>query len=79
MITVWELVHKLNAYMAQHPDNCKQEIMLAYDGDVAFEFGRGDTHEVMDGAAGQLHKVLVLIPDCKGKRLKMKPSLIING
>lgn len=76
MITVKDLAKKLTAYARISPDT---EIMLAFDGDVAFSFERGDDHSAFGAGGlngeGQTYKFLVLHPDIKGKKLVLKGSI----
>ena len=67
MITVRDLAAKLTAYAVKYPNT---EVLLQFDGDVAFEFGGGDDHTAMglDGAKA----FLVLKPDTKGTKLVLK-------
>ncbi|MGB9154355.1 MAG: hypothetical protein WCD70_14850 [Alphaproteobacteria bacterium] len=66
-VTVKDLAAKLTAYALQYP---KTEVMLAYDGDVAFEFGRGDDHTA--AGLGGVETFLVLVPNTSGKKLLLK-------
>ncbi len=66
-ITVRDLAVKLTAYAMRYP---KTEVLLAYDGDVAFEFGRGDDHTAA-GLNG-VEMFLVLIPNTGGKKLYLE-------
>ena len=69
MITVTDLARRLLAY-ARQPGNDKVEVMLQFDGDVAFPFDRGDDHQAM-GING-VERFLVFCPDEKGKKLILK-------
>lgn len=62
-----ELAKHLNAYISQ-PENADVEVMIQFDGDVAFPILRGDNHDAM-GAS--LERFLVLIPDFHGARLRL--------
>lgn len=71
MITVRDLITKLVAYANSAPHNADTEVMLQFDGDVAFPFLRGDDNNA-SGDGGLLYRFLVLVPDQKGKRLMLK-------
>lgn len=71
MITVRELATKLAAYANSSQGNGKVEVMLAFDGDMAFPFLEGQDNMAM-GASGITERFLVLMPDLKGKRLMLK-------
>lgn len=74
MITARDLAEKLVAYCSAAPGNGNVEIMLAYDGDMAFPFLRGDDNQAM-GMGGSIERFLVLMPDMRGKKLKLKGSV----
>lgn len=69
-ITVRELADKLAIYCGTSPLAGSTEIMLAYDGDVAFAFGCGVDNQAM-GISG-VERFLVLIPDLRSKKLMLK-------
>jgi hypothetical protein len=72
MITVRDLAEKLIAYCSTAPGNGYTEVMIAFDGDIAFPFLCGNDNQAME-ASGSIEKFLVLMPDLKsGKKLKLK-------
>lgn len=71
MITVRDLARKLRDYVNMGPEHGSREVMLAFDGDVAFPFLEGNDHVAMSPAGG-VEKFLVLVPDQRGKKLALK-------
>lgn len=71
MITVRDLAEKLVAYCGSGADHGKHEIMLQFDGDVAYPFERGETNQAI-GGLGTVEKFLVLVPDTGGKKLVLR-------
>lgn len=74
MITVRDLARKLAAYPDQNT-----EVMIQFDGDVAFPFLDGQDHTAMGFESGPSSKItkykfLVLRADQKGTRLMLKGS-----
>lgn len=69
MITVRDLARKLTKY-AEIPGNADVEVMLCYDGDVAFPFKRGDDNSAFGD--NRIERFLVLMPDLRGKRLVLE-------
>lgn len=69
MITVRELALKLMIYAKNNPDT---EILLEFDGGVAFPFLDGQDNTAMGFDNLTEHKFLVFRPDVKGKRLVLK-------
>lgn len=72
MITVKELAKKLAIYAKTYPDT---EVLLEFDGGIAFPFERGEDNEAMGFDGMTKHKFLVFRPDVKGKRLVLKGSM----
>ncbi len=74
MITVRDLAKKLSSY----PDQ-STEVYIAYDGDIAFPFGRGDDNSAFGpgglNGEGKVYKFLVLHPDVRGDKLVLKGSM----
>ncbi len=67
MITVRDLAKKL----AKYPDQ-DTEVMLEYDGGIAFPFLDGQDNTALGLDNMTKHKFLVFRPDLKGKRLHLK-------
>ena len=72
MITVKDLAKKLTDYARTNPDT---EILLEYDGGVAFPFSHGEDNTAMGFDSMTEHKFLVLRCDQRGKRLVLKGSM----
>lgn len=64
MITVRDLAKKLTEYARDNPSD---EVMLEYDGDVAFPFLNGTTNQAL-GPHG-VRRFLVFMADHRGDKL----------
>lgn len=70
MITVSDLARKLMAYSREMPGNGSKQIMLAFDGGVAYPF-----LQALDQRAygpGGIENFLVLHPDLHSRKLVLK-------
>lgn len=71
MITVKDLAKKLTAYAQSNPDT---EVLLEFDGGVAFPFERGEDNTALGFDGLTEYKFLVFRPDLRGKKLVLKGS-----
>lgn len=70
-ITCKELAKKLRDYAAQSPENAATEIMLMFDGNLAFPFAAANSTTAMDMGTN-VKRFLVFMPDFKGDKLELK-------
>lgn len=75
MITVKDLAKKLRDYAAQSPEHAATEIMLMFDGNVAFPFSMANATTAMDMGTN-VKRFLVFMPDFKGDKLELKQTVI---
>jgi hypothetical protein len=71
MIKVCDLIANLTRFVGEESGNGDVEVMLAWDGEQAYAFGRADITAALGESSLRTERFLVFHPEVLGRRLKL--------
>lgn len=78
MIKVKDLVKRLHEFVLSHPMHGEMEVMLAYESNVALQFGVASDHRTFS-PRGTVERFLVLKPDLHSRlKIELTDKEVIN-